>query len=100
MRGISNQTLHSVKRKVKKYRARHFGVDLPNDPFQDVPMTLQEYMTLRGFSRADCAAHLGVTPECIRLWLAGKRHPSPEQARNILKVTGKKVTPNDFYPEL
>lgn len=59
-------------------------------------MTLTEYMTANGLTRADVAAALNVTPEAVRLWMIGARMPSRDTLAAIAEFSQSQVMPNDF----
>jgi hypothetical protein len=73
-----------------------FGVDRYNDMLFLPSMTLIEYLSEKGRDRYWAAAELNVSPEAVRLWLAGHRTPTPEMMRRIMEWSGGKVSPNDF----
>lgn len=60
-------------------------------------MTLADFMALKGVSRTDMAAMLGVSPEAVRLWLIGERTPSRDKMQAIAKLSAGAVMPNDFF---
>jgi len=59
-------------------------------------MKLIDYMDMTKTSRADMAAALSVSVECIRLWMCGERTPRPAQAEAIRALTKGAVTAVDF----
>lgn len=60
-------------------------------------MKLSDYLTDRGMTVAEFATRVGVTPEAVRMWNSGNRQPNSSTMRKILKATGGRVQPNDFF---
>ncbi len=60
-------------------------------------MKLKLWLTQSNIKRADFAAEIGTTTTAIGRYLNGDRKPTAEVFTSIFRVTGGKVTPNDFY---
>lgn len=61
-------------------------------------MRLSQYLSVTETPVKDFALKVGVTPEAVRLYLAGKRTPRPAIMRAIREATSGAVEPNDFLP--
>lgn len=60
-------------------------------------MKLADYLTAKGLSPTEFAPKVGVSPEAIRLYLKGERHPRPKVMRAISAETEGAVSANDFF---
>ena len=59
-------------------------------------MKLNDWLTKSKQTRRQFAASLGVTPEAVRLWIAGERFPTRSNLASIAALTKGKVKANDF----
>lgn len=59
-------------------------------------MKLKDWLHKNGVAQAALAAHIGVTQAAVSMWVNGVMVPEPATMRKIHRVTGGKVTPNDF----
>lgn len=60
-------------------------------------MTLSDYLAEAQIDRHQFAAHINVTPETVRRYLAAERIPDKKVMGRIALATGGKVTANDFF---
>jgi hypothetical protein len=60
-------------------------------------MKLSEYLTANDIGVPDFARKIRVTPQCVRLYIEGKRTPRPAQMQAIFTETAGAVTANDFF---
>lgn len=60
-------------------------------------MTLDEYLRERGESEAEFGRRIGRSQACVNRYRRGKRIPTPEDMRKIVRITRRSVTANDFY---
>ena len=60
-------------------------------------MKLGDYLDKNGVTVRDFAERLGMSPEAVRLYVAGRRVPRQEAMEKIIQATGGKVEPNDFF---
>lgn len=60
-------------------------------------MTLEEYLRESGISRSEFAAKIGVTEVTIHRYLKKGAIPDRHIMPRVVKATGGKVQPNDFY---
>lgn len=60
-------------------------------------MTLRDYLTSTGLTRAEFAKIIGVTSEAVRRYADCGRVPTPKVMTEILRATEGKVTANDFF---
>jgi transcriptional regulator with XRE-family HTH domain len=60
-------------------------------------MKLSEYLSRTSTSRRDFAETIGVSPETVRRYVAGKRIPEKEVMERIAGATSMQVTANDFF---
>ena len=87
-------TLKPVKSKAKG------DGDAPCYP--DFGKRLRETMLREGVKTRDVAEELGVDPEAVRLWRAGKRMPKPDSMKKLAKMLGISVAAlrdGDVAPE-
>ena len=60
-------------------------------------MRLHDYLTSENISVAAFADKIGVTPECVRLYVVGERVPGRQNMGAIQKETEGRVMANDFF---
>ena len=60
-------------------------------------MRLRQYFTANNLDIASFAKSIGVSPEAVRLWLAGKRVPRRRLLKRIVEATDGAVQANDFH---
>lgn len=60
-------------------------------------MRLSDYLAQKGLSDADFAAKIGIDRSNVSRLRRTGQIPSPEVMRAIIKETGGRVTPNDFF---
>jgi len=73
------------------------AVDTPNRKLDYQSMKLGDYLDQNGVTVKDFAGQLEMSPEAIRLYVAGRRVPRQEAMAKIIQATGGKVEPNDFF---
>ena len=61
-------------------------------------MTLEQYIKRTQLSRTQIAALLKTTEATVSRYITGARFPRAYMLDRIFKVTGGKVTANDFLP--
>lgn len=60
-------------------------------------MLLVTFLKKKKITKTHFSKEVGVTKSAINQYCSGKRKPMPNIMQRIIKVTGGKVTPNDFY---
>lgn len=59
-------------------------------------MTLKEYLTLHGLTARYLASRLNVSVSAARKWVQGTRIPRLSTIKKINRITGGKVSFNDW----
>ncbi|MFZ5621155.1 MAG: transcriptional regulator [Pseudomonadota bacterium] len=60
-------------------------------------MDIQTYLSKTGLSQSELARRLKVCQPTVNDWVHGRKYPSPENARQLVKLSGGKVTLADIY---
>jgi len=58
---------------------------------------LRRLRRLRGMTQADLAQEVGVWPQTVRAWEAGKAEPRPHAFRRLCEVLA--IAPEELYTE-
>lgn len=64
---------------------------------KNASMTLSEYLASTGETPTDFGKKIEVSSESVSRYRDGERIPAREVMQRIVRETGGKVTPNDFY---
>lgn len=59
-------------------------------------MEFGAWLSRENLTDVECARRLGVSREAVRLWRFGRRRPSPDLEKKILRLTKGAVTGDDL----